>query len=247
VKDIYEGFAERYDWMAGKNPAREQFFKQLFIKNKVSNILDCACGTGRDLIMFHEMGFKVYGSDLSDAMLAQASKNIAEAHVEIPIRKIDYCELPSYFDIEFDAVVCLSNAINEPLEDNETLRALHSMKSVLRAGGILVFDQGQTDASIQHPSRFEPVINNRDCTRFFVIDYAGAIQTVNIFDFIHTKDESDFNYTEVRIRIRLQDSWNKILNDVGFKKIEFFGDWNSTPYDKESSRRLIAVAIKQNP
>lgn len=244
LKDTYEGFAERYDWMKGRNLDREQFFQQVFAKHGVSKILDCACGTGEDLIMFQGMKFSVFGSDLSDAMLTQARKNIAEAHVEIPVQKADYCELQKYYKMEFDAVVCLSNAINEPLEDAETLRALRSMKSVLRVGGILVFDQGQSDASMRNPPRFDPVINNRDYTRFFVIDYSDDIQTVNIFDFTHTQDTSDFHYTIVRIRIRLQDSWKELLGEVGFKKVEFFGDWNLTPYDKESSRRLIVVAQK---
>lgn len=103
LKDVYEGFAERYDWMKGRNPAREQFFRRLFEKHRVSKVLDCACGTGVDLIMFHGMDISVFGSDLSEAMLAQAHRNIAEAHIEIPLQKADYCELPKHFKTNFDA------------------------------------------------------------------------------------------------------------------------------------------------
>ena len=110
--------------------------------------------------------------------------------------------------------------------------------------GLLVFDQGLADASMQNPPRFDPVINNRDFTRFFVIDYGENIQTVNIFDFIHTQNANDFHHTTVQIRIRLKDSWEKLLGEVGFKKVEYFDDWNLNPYDKESSRRLICVAQK---
>jgi SAM-dependent methyltransferase len=161
----------------------------------VTRVLDCACGTGRDLLMFHAMGLEVVGSDLSDAMLAQARENLGG--VDIPLRKADYRQLPEHYDGEFDAVVCLSNSINEPLEDAETLHALQSMKAVLRNGGILVFDQGQTDASMRDPPRFAPVVNNRDFTRFFVIDYAGEIQTVHIFDFLHTEEETGFHQAPV--------------------------------------------------
>jgi glycine/sarcosine N-methyltransferase len=242
-QDTYAGFAERYDWMKQDDPAREQFFRQLFVEHRVAKVLDCACGTGRDLITFHGMGVAVFGSDLSDAMLAQARKNTAEAQVEIPIQKANYCELPEHYDPEFDAVLCLSNAINEALEDAETLWALRSMKAVLRTGGILVISQGQTDASMQNPPRFVPVVNNRDFTRFFVIDYAGDIQAVHIFDFIHTQETCDVQHVTVRLRIRLQDSWNQVLREVGFADVAFFGDWDGTPYDKGSSRRLIAVAM----
>ena len=163
---------------------------------------------------------------------------------ENPIRKVSYCDLSENYDEAFDAVVCLSNSINEPLEDADTLRALRSMKSALRPGGILVFDQGQTDLSMQNPPSFVPILNNRDFTRFFTMEYSGDVQTVNIFDFIHTSDTSDFQHFSIKIRIRLLDSWYQILREAGFDDVEFFGNWDSTPYDKELSRRLIAVAKK---
>jgi hypothetical protein len=115
---------------------------------------------------------------------------------------------------------------------------------VLRSDGILVFDQGQTDATLQDPPRFAPVLNNRDFTRLFTIEYSGNVQTVHIFDFIHTEDLCDFQHTAIRIRIRLLDSWRRILREAGFRDQTFFGDWDSTPYNRESSRRLIAVAVR---
>lgn len=242
TEDPYDGLAQRYDWMKREDPLRREFFQQLFAEHHVKKVLDCACGTGRDLLLFHSMGLEVFGSDLSDSMLAEARKNIGQA--DIPLHKVDYCELPEHYDVEFDAVVCLSNSINEPLEDAHALRALRSMKSVLRTGGVLVFDQGQTDASMRNPPRFVPIVNNRDFTRFFVIDYAGDIQTVHIFDFIHTELQSDYKHTSVQIRIRLLDSWRQVLRMTGFSSFDFFGDWNRTPYSKETSQRLIAVANK---
>ena len=242
--DTYEGFAERYDWMKQENPVRQEFFRQVFARHNVVMVLDCACGTGQDLIMLHSMGFQAYGSDLSDAMLSQARRNLAQAQADIPIQKVDFRDLTSHWEIQFDAVVCLTNSINEPLKDAETLRALRSMKSVLRPGGILVFDQGQSDVSMRNPPRFAPILNNRDSTRFFVIDYSGDIQTVHIFDFIHAQQANDFQHVTVRIRIRLQDSWNHILGVAGFAEVQFFGDWDLTPYDKQSSHKLIAVAKK---
>jgi len=244
TEDTYNNFAERYDLMMWENPARRAFFKQLFIRHNVKEVLDCACGTGHDLIMFNELGVKVSGSDLSESMLKLSRKKLAQEKIEISLQKLDYRYLPSHWSERFDAVVCLTNSINEPLRDAETLMALKSMRSVLRSGGILVFDQGQTDASMQKPPRFAPVINNPDFTRFFVMEYEGNIQTVHIFDFIHTQETCNYQHDSVQIRIRLQDSWEKILSEAGFTESEFIGDWNSTPYNKDSSSRLIVISKK---
>jgi len=242
TEDTYAGLAERYDWMKTRNPVRSQFFRDLLAEHNTTRVLDCACGTGRDLLLFHALGLEVYGSDLSDSMLAQARKTVGSAGISL--QKLDYRELPEHYDVEFDAVLCLSNSINEPLRDAETLRALRSMRSVLRPGGILVFDQGQTDASMRNPPRFAPILNSRDFTTLFTMAYADDVMTVNIFDFIHTDDVFDFRHSSVRIRIRLLDSWLDMLHTAGFETLSCFGNWAATPYDKQTSPRLIVVAEK---
>jgi hypothetical protein len=67
---------------------------------------------------------------------------------------------------------------------------------------------------------------------------------VHVFDFVHTESEKDFYHNLFRLRIRLQDEWQRMLNQVGFNKIEYFGGWKFTPYDKNTSTRLIAVSEK---
>jgi ubiquinone/menaquinone biosynthesis C-methylase UbiE len=61
TQDQYEGFAERYDWMKKVNTVRQEFFRQLFAIHSVGKLLDCACGTGLDLLMFHSLGLEVSG------------------------------------------------------------------------------------------------------------------------------------------------------------------------------------------
>ena len=79
ASDPYESFAERYDWMTQKDPEREAFFGQLFQNHNIVGVLDCAFGTGIDLIMFHSFGCNVVGSDLSNAMLCHARSSKEES------------------------------------------------------------------------------------------------------------------------------------------------------------------------
>jgi len=61
--DIYADFAERYDRFSGPigepAPVRLAFFRRLFAQHQVQLVLDCACGTGRDLILFRALGCQV--------------------------------------------------------------------------------------------------------------------------------------------------------------------------------------------
>jgi SAM-dependent methyltransferase len=242
--DYYESFSERYDWMYQKDQIREEFFRQLLKDYSVTQVLDCACGTGRDLIMLHSLGFNVAGSDLSEAMLAQARKNLDAIGIDVPIKKVDFRELESDYTSQYDAVLCLSNSINEILDEPEVHRALQSMKAVLRTGGILVLDQGQSDAMMKNPPKFDPVTNTRDFSRLFVLEYSKEVMKVNIFDFIHTEERCAFYSTSVNVAIRLKGDWERLLSNAGFTNTKYFGDFRFSPYDKQSSRRLIVVSQK---
>ena len=240
--DKYQNIAETYDYMLFKNPQRENFFAKIFQQYNVKSILDCACGTGKDLVLFDFLGFNVNGSDFSDSMLAVAQKRINENRLKIPLFKADYQYLENSFTGKFDAIVCLSNAINEIEVD--VIKALNSMKNMLNDQGIIIFDQGQTDMSMRNPSKYSLEVNNKDFSRLYTMDYQADTMTVNIFDLIHTDNQSDIKVNEFKIMIRLYDDWLKILDKVNLDG-DFYGNWDFSSYNKQNSKRLIVIAGKK--
>lgn len=239
--DRYSNIAEYYDYMLTKNPDREEFFRKIFRRNNVRNILDCACGTGNDLILFDSLGYSVTGSDVSKSMLKVAQQKVAKNKAKVTLKIADFHNLNEWHEEKFDAVVCLSNALNEI--DVDVIRALESVKSVLNKKGIIIFDQGQTDFTMKNPPTFAPEVNNRDLSRLYTMNYTKELMVVNVFDFIHKADEGlyDFKHSVFNIRIRLYNNWLDILSQVGLEA-DFYGSWNFEPYDKEESTRLIVVA-----
>lgn len=243
-KDLYDTLAARYDRMVQENPERNAFFRDLFARRAVHRVLDCACGTGRDLIAFHQLGVGVEGSDLSEAMLAQARANVVQAGLAVLLRCADFRELASVYDARFDAVVCLSNSINELLDDREVVRALGAMRAVLRTRGVVVIDQGQSDASMRRPPLYDLVVNDRDLTRVLVMEYEGDLMTAHVVDVLHDAGVPRFDDTAVRLRVRLRADWLRLITEAGFSTVEFYGDWSGAAYDAETARRLIAVAAR---
>lgn len=248
VEDQYEDFAQRYDMFFDKfgqhDPVYAEFFRSLFAQNQVQRVLDCACGTGQDLHLLHSLGCQIYGSDISEAMLAQAQKNLSACGIDVPLKKADFRELPRYFDIQFDAVVCLSTSLPHLLEEVEVIRALTSMREVLQDGGILVLSQGMCDKQIRERPRFIPVINKRDFSRIFVMEYLDETLRINVLDLIHSENEQDFNVCSFEYRVILQDDYERMLTQVGYREAQYYGSYHFDPYDKERSNRLIVVAHK---
>lgn len=244
-EDAYAGIAERYDLFRGRfgEHGREEmaFFWRLFEKHGVRRVLDCACGTGHDLHLFYLLGCQVMGADISPAMLAQARANLAALRLDLPLVQADYRHLPLHDAL--DAVACLSSSFLHMPDEAEALRALGSMRGVLRSGGLLIMTQGTTDRQWAERPRFIPAINTPDVSRLFVIDYHPPGATYHILDLYHAPERAEFHVWSQRYeRVWLRDDYRRLLGEAGFGEVSFYGDWAGAPYDQAKSQRLITVA-----
>ena len=57
-------------------------------------LIDLGCGTGRHLLPFAQRGFAVVGVDLSEHMLAEASRKLSQAQLPSVLCRGDICDLP---------------------------------------------------------------------------------------------------------------------------------------------------------
>lgn len=249
-KDLYADFAERYDLFCGPfgepDPEQAAFYRELFHRHRVESVLDCACGTGHDLALFHSLGCRVTGSDISPSMLAQARLNLSRAGLDVPLREVDYRLLPEHFDADFDAVVCLSSSILHMPDEAEASKAFRSMRAVLRSGGILVLTQGTSDRQWQEKPRFILARDGPEVTRVFVIDYYGAGARYNIVDVDHRHPDGELQVWSTDYpNVLLRDDYRRLLPAAGFAPLHFFGGYNFGLYDKQTSHRLIVVAERE--
>jgi SAM-dependent methyltransferase len=135
----YEALAPAYDQMTADYgydrwlSALERLAVDHGLRGK--RVLDVACGTGKSFLPLLERGYDVSACDLSPGMV-----EIARSHLPDPARALvaDMRALPPIGP--FDLVTCLDDAVNYLLEPSDLESALRSMRSVLRPGGVLVFD-----------------------------------------------------------------------------------------------------------
>lgn len=242
--DRYETFADRYDIFA-EDPASRDFYREQFAKNDIGSVLDCACGTGRDLVTFHRLGCKVVGSDISPSMLRVARERLQSEGIDAALHELDFRKLPAHFDQEFDCVACLGGSLLECADEAAMLSGLHSMYAVLREGGLLVLTQGITDKLWRERPRFILEVNNSDISRLFVVDYRNHGACFNVLDIFHTPDRNGLEIWSMEQRhILFSDNYRRLLEQVGFSTVDLFGGYNFEPYDTRTSDRLIVLARK---
>lgn len=248
--DPYEDFAPRYNLFyedpETPDPLQARFLRDLFAAHGVRRVLDCACGTGRDLVLLKSLGLEVCGSDVSPAMLSAAQAVLDAKGLEIPLQRADFRELERHFKPIFEAVVCLSSSLPHLMEEDDILRALVSMLAVMRDGGVLVLSQGVCDRQWREKPRVIPALILHDRSRIFVVDYLDRAMRVHVVD-IHHGDDPAGRRLEVAsfdYRALLQDDYARLLARAGFRDVSFFGGWDGAPYDRSLSGRLIVTARK---
>lgn len=248
MEDVYKDFAKSYDLfgpITEENAEELRFLTSVFDQHGVQEVLDCACGTGPHLYMLSKQGYRMNGSDFSAAMLAVCNQNLSKEHLTVPLKQADYRNLTeTWGECRFDAVLCMTQSIAHMHNDADVLKALHSMYGVLRPGGILIMTQGTTHYTLQDKFRFDLVVNNPDFTRVFSRDIGNRFQTVHILDITHTAQESKMEQYHLTLRILLDEEFRSLTAQAGFLDVRIFGGFDSSPYDKTSSTKLIVVAQK---
>lgn len=245
--DLYQDFASRYDLTSDgldrHDPQMVEFFRSLFDEYKVHTVLDCACGTGRHLLLFHDLNCEVWGSDASDAMLEQARQNLARFDRDVPLLKADYRHLPQHFSREFDAVVCLGS-IGYMSNEEDSLKAFRSMHAVLRKDGILILTTIVTDKQWNEKPRFKLVVNTSELSRVFAMDYSERTVVYHVLDIFHSHDVNDIKVWSTELTALLSDEQEHLLKRAGFREVAFYSDYDFSPYEKENSEHLLTICHK---
>jgi hypothetical protein len=114
------------------------------------------------------------------------------------------------------------------------------MKNRLNENGLLVMTQGITHFTLTLPA-IQVIVNRSDFSRVFVIERDGFLQTIHVLDLFHSDSRTETNKYEFVRRIILDDDYNRLLSEAGFREVCIYGDYDMSIYTEES-RRLIVVA-----
>lgn len=105
----------------------------------IHTLLDVSIGTGGMALPLQELGIEVFGSDLSEAMLARCREKAAAKGRPVECRQADFRNLACWAERQFDCVASTGNALAY-VGNEDVLEALERMDALVRPGGYLCFD-----------------------------------------------------------------------------------------------------------
>lgn len=205
-----------------------------------AEILDSPAGFGRHSIPLARAGYHVTGVDRSPVQLDEARRRAGSAEWPKWV-EADFRELP--FDGgSFDAVLNLFSSIGYRGEEGDR-QMLGEFLRVLRPGGALVIETMHRDRlmAIFQPHTWEPLEGDSLVAEARSFDpVAGEIETEHIL--VAGGSRRSFTYT---LRVYTATELARMLEAVGFREIECFGDYEGGGLTRET--RLVVRARKLAP
>ncbi len=226
IKGFVDKWDELIDWES-RASAEGDFFIRTLKSHKVKKVLDVATGTGFHSIRLLEAGFEVVSADGSPEMLVKAFENARQRGHILRTVQADWRWLNRDVHGEYDAIICLGNSFTHMFDERDRRKALAEYYAMLKHDGILVLDQRNYDS----------ILDNGFSTKhtYYYCGENVKAQPEHVdsglarfrYDF---PDASSYYLNMFPLR---KEYTRRLMQEVGFQKVETFGDFQETYRDEE--------------
>lgn len=227
VTSFVEKWDELIDWKRRYQSEGSFFIDQLKARG-VKKVLDVATGTGFHSVRLIEEGFETVSADGSPEMLAKAFANGLEygGHI-LRVVHADWRWLNRDVHGEYDAIVCLGNSFTHLFSERDRRKALAEFYAMLKHDGVLIIDQRNYDAILDEG------FSSKHTYYYAGDNVSAAPEHVDdgLARFRYTfPDGSVYHLNMFPLR---KDYVRRLLREVGFQRIETYGDFQETYRDND--------------
>lgn len=206
-----------------------------------ARVLDLACGSGRHVRRFEELGYTAFGVDLSPESIAQARAQ--SAHPE-RYRVADMRTFAEELgtDDAMDVVTCLFTSFGYFSLDADQMQTLFQVRKALRSGGKFILDFLNVPYVRAHLVPHERAQRLTASGKPMEFEIHRRIHGGWIEKSIQFRDDrgTSRHFVE-RVRALESDALSEQLHAAGFHVEQVYGNYELAPHS-ESSNRCIFVA-----
>ena len=236
VMTFVEKWDELIDWQ-GRAHSEGQFFIDILRARGKETVLDVAAGTGFHSVRLTEAGFDVTTADGSAAMLAKAFANGQSRGLILKTVHADWRWLNRDLKGKYDAIVCLGNSFTHLYEEADRRKALAEFYAALKHDGILILDQRNYDAMLDHGFSTKH--------KFYYCGDKVTAEPEHVDEGLcrmkySFPDGTDYTLNLCPIR---KNYVRRLLHEAGFMRVHTYGDFQET-YAENDPDFFIHVAEK---
>ncbi len=229
-EEYIHSFVEKWDQLIDwdrRAKAEGEFFIETLRSYGAKKVLDVATGTGFHSVLLRKAGFEVTSVDGSPVMLAKAFDNARRRGELLRVVHADWRWLNRDVHDLYDAVICLGNSFTHLHSDHDRRKVLAEYYATLRHDGILILDQRNYDAILDHD--IQPTHNYYYCGEEVRAAPEHVDDSLARFRY-EFNDGSIFHLNMFPLRKRYV---QRLMREVGFQKVRTYGDFKETYRDSE--------------
>jgi SAM-dependent methyltransferase len=189
-------------------------------------VLDCACGIGTQALGLAQRGHRITGCDLSSVAVARAASEARHRGLDLDLFVADMRDLSTLPQDDFDAVVCLDNALPHLDGPAQLSEAATQIRRKLRSGGLFLASIRDYDRLIQE----KPVVQGPA----FFSNGGGRRIVHQVWDWIDDRRYTFHLYITCQIsggweshhyastyKAILRDELSSVLDGAGFGRVRW--------------------------
>lgn len=238
---FYEELSKYYESIFPPEGAQVEFISGAVKPG--GRILDVACGIGGYSAELYKKGYNVLACDLDKGMVQTAEKRFRDSGFDIPVKIADMTGLSKVYDEKFDGVFCIGNSIVHLGSREQVKKAIAEMKSLLVEGGTLILQIMNFDRVRKYNIKELPEIKNEDKKVSFKRFYNESEEGKIAFDTVLQIDGQEPLTNRVLLLPLLKEELYNMLDSVGFKAINIYGDFRRNNFT-DNSYVLVAECRK---
>jgi len=244
--DFYSNISRYYDDIFPLSQAQVEFIESFFpIPSHNVNILDAGCGTGVLAIELAQRGFNVHAIDFEPQMIQSAvikkeKLNLTGSPIfdEADMRLISQKFIPG----TFNAVITFGNTLVHLLKADDIISFVDGAKRVLKENGFFLLQILNYDYILANQIGKLPVIENDVVIFERYYDFRPQ-DFISFITRLTVKKDGRTYHNEIKLNPVKRDTLAEILNNAGFRDIDFYGDFARQSL-KEDSLTLVAAVKK---
>ena len=154
MEQLYDR-ADIYDLIDSEERTKvlREDWRQFLADRRIQTLLDVSVGTGSMTLPLQELGIEIFGSDLSEAMLARCRAKAEAKQKPVVLQQSDFRDLSCWKGQQFDCVASTGNALGY-VSQADILVTLKQMDSLVKPGGYICFDSRNWEKIQREKQRF---------------------------------------------------------------------------------------------
>lgn len=242
----YEGIGEFYDLFVDDSDI--PFYLKM-AKLIGSPILELAAGTARVSLALAREGFEIMALEKSPSMLAVARRKVQAEPREVSTR-IHLIEgnMEDFNVARRFALIIIPNSFGHALTRDAQIATLKCVREHLLSDGLFILDLYVGEAQYSHATFSDPPAQFNHGT---TVERQGEIHTdsdahLMRIDLRYTMKNADGSILDIvnvssGAALFFKGEAEGLLEEIGLEVVDEFGDFDGTPFDEESSRRILIL------